>query len=82
MGWQSRTPYGFSTLKILATVKRFSTSTNSSPSFSTLKILATVKPTTPSFCLLSRFSTLKILATVKHGVFPFLRPTVLVPLRF
>ena len=56
---------GFSTLKILATVKHYCFYNILRGCFSTLKILATVKQKSSKFMEKNSFSTLKILATVK-----------------
>ena len=73
---------GFSTLKILATVKLNYEEWLMRYSFSTLKILATVKHGVSCYYRFSRFSTLKILATVKQESPNKSTDGVLVPLRF
>ena len=57
---------GFSTLKILATVKLEGEDVRRPYSFSTLKILATVKPYISGWSYALRFSTLKILLIVSR----------------
>ena len=73
---------GFSTLKILATVKQWDVREKVRHGFSTLKILATVKRIYPWRRVRHGFSTLKILATVKLTLDSFFHTLVLVPLRF
>ena len=72
---------GFSTLKILATVKQEEFGDSSHQCFSTLKILATVKLNLDKESTPVGFSTLKILATVKLLVKLKVCIIVLVPLR-
>ena len=77
-----RSIWGFSTLKILATVKLGELTSKELFSFSTLKILATVKQGSTWRGRDFGFSTLKILATVKLLLDEGFGSVVLVPLRF